>query len=74
MFGTSQTGGTHTSVQLHPIKLLILAAAMMLVGITMIVVDKIWAVPIGLPLVLLGCRLAYIAVRQIARGVRTFLS
>ena len=73
MFATRQIGGIYTSIRLHPIKLLILAAALLLIGVVMVWSCTPWAVA-GILVVLLGARLAYIGIRQLTRGARTFLS
>jgi hypothetical protein len=59
MFSSRRTGGVMTSVRLHPIKLLILGLALMLVGVAAMVAgaDMLWAIPVGLIAVILGVRL-----------------
>lgn len=74
MFGSRQTGAVFTSVRLHPIKLLIFGVVTLMVGLVMIVGDKLWGIPVGFVLALAGARLIFISGRQAIRGVRTFLS
>lgn len=73
MHATRRTGHVYTSVRVHPVKLLILAAALMLMGGTMASDGALWVIA-GIPVILAGMWLAYIALRQMARGARTFLS
>lgn len=73
MFGTSRTGSVYTSVHLHPVKLLMLAVAILMIGLAMISSDTLWAIP-GIAVVLLGLWVGYIGVRQIVRALRTFFS
>jgi hypothetical protein len=76
MFGSRQTRGGFVSVRLHPVKLLIIGLAMVLVGVVAMGdgSDVFWAIPIGILVTLMGCRLVYIGSRQIIRGLRTFFS
>jgi hypothetical protein len=66
MFSTRQTGNVHTSVRQHPIKLMILGLAVVVMGIA--------SFPFGVPLVLLGGWLLFVGGRQFGRAVKVFFS
>jgi hypothetical protein len=75
MLTTRQTGPVYTSVRGHPIKLLLAASAALGVGIAILCQpNSVWAIPVGIILVVGGGGLARIALRQLGRGMRTFLS
>lgn len=73
MFSTRRTGPVYTSVRVHPVKLLLLAAALMLMGGTIASNGALWVIA-GAMVILAGMWLGYVALRQMARGARTFLS
>ncbi len=76
MFATRKTGSVSTSVQLAPGCLLACGAFFLIVAVagTTVWDRNLLAIPWSIVLALLGGRLIYIAVRQIIRGLRIFLS
>jgi hypothetical protein len=76
MFSTRQTGPVYTSVRLAPGCLLVCGAFFLIVAAagTTVWDRNLLAIPWSIGLLLLGGRLIYIAVRQIIRGLRIFLS
>jgi len=74
MHGTRRTGPVYTSVRLHPVKLMMLGIALCMIGGGMLNGFNILTIIGGAAVILLGCWLIYVAIRQIIRGARTFLS
>lgn len=73
MFGTRQTGNVHTSVRQRPIKLLLMAVAMIAIGLSMVGSDTLWALP-GIVVMFAGGWLLYVGGRQLVRAMRVFFS